>query len=208
MCVRSRAPRLYAYFAFSFLFCYPPFQALIFKLLTKWNSKIHLLSFIPSAICFAYGFTHRLDFYIVYAYIFVYILYVVHTYRSSYGATHIHYLFPDFLHFYFVHTHTRKKTYTHTPNSDCQIHKHIVWMNVYYENNLCLILRYTVFICFEWWKWTFIGWIEWVGIFIFDSTPFTNIECAVCLHVSIVRNLLILMMPFMYVYCYFQFLMG
>lgn len=104
----------------------------------------------------------------------------------------------------------------HTPNSDCQIRKHcLVWMNVYYENNLCLAhaLTHTPFsFVFEWWKWTFIGWIEWVGIFIFESTPFTNIERALLVFVwaSNVRsvNSHSHAIPFMYVHCYFQFLMG
>lgn len=164
-----------------FPFRYPPFQALIFKLLSKWNSKIHLLSFIPSCDMFCLHIHTSFGFHSMR----MQILFVCYAYRSSYGATHIHYLFPDSVHFYFnTNSHTNGKKRAHAkqwlPNTQTLFG---VNERVLYGNNLCLA-THTIFICFEWWKWTFIGWIEWVGIFIFESTPFTNIEFAVGFGVS------------------------
>lgn len=164
-----------AYF-FLFLFCYPPFQALIFKLLSKWNSKIHLLSFIHSQcyICFAYRFTHR---YSICVYLCIN--------RSSYGATHIHYLFPDFVHFYFIHT--QKKHWL--PNT--QEHIEFEWMCAM-KNNLCLTHHFHLFCMMKmniywlnWMSWHFHIWIDTVhirveGVFVW----------------VFVRDLLILTCPF------------
>lgn len=127
----------------------------------------------------------------------------IYAYRSSYGATHIHYLFPDFIHFYFVHI-QKKHTHAHarTANSDCQIYKHVS-VNAGVCTMKIISVSHTIFICFEWWKWTFIGWnwMSWHFHIWIDTIHVSNV--CLCTQFTHTHNA-----AFVYVYCYFQFLMG